>query len=200
MILLKLLNHPMEDVQTPILRTVGNLLTGDEELTDLVISCEVLPCLTKLFEHPKMRIRRNVMWAISNVTAGNKKQIQDVIDAEIFPKLFIMLSPMYNEAPEVMKEMYYVVTNALIRGNDAQIQYLIDQGVIQRLCGGLLDLDPNVLSALLQALESILKYGESSGTMEQVTKIIEECGGVAQIEALQYPGGQISSAFSYLRY
>ena len=183
--LVEFLSHPMLAVQTPALRTVGNLLTGNEEQTEVVISCGVLSHFTKLFEHRKKGIRKEVMWAISNITAGNKKQIQAVIDAEIFPQVLIMLSSACDEAPDVKKEMYYVCTNALAEGDNAQIQYLIDQGVIQQLCGGLFLKDSKILIVLLDGLESILKYGERAGTLEQITKIIGDCGGVEQIKALQ---------------
>jgi len=183
MLLLKLLNHPMEDVQTSIVCTVGNLLTKNSDQTHMVVSCGVLPCLTKLFEHPSKRIRKEVMWSVSNITAGSIKLIQEVIDAEIFPKLIFMLSPDNNEAVEVKNEMYYVIVNALAGGNDTQIQYLIDQGVIQQLCGGL-DLNSTVLTILLEGLELLLKYGERSGTLREVIKIMEDYGGIERIEVI----------------
>ena len=184
--LVELLDHSTIIVQTPALRTVGNLLTGNEDQTQMVISCGVLSHFTKLFAHPKKAIRKEVMWAISNITAGTKNQIQAVIDAEIFPKLLIMLSPACEEAPEVKKEMYYICTNALAEGDNDQMQYLIDQGVIQQLCGGLLNMDTKILSILLEGLDSILKYGESSDTLGQITEIIENCGGVEHIKALKH--------------
>ena len=181
--LVDLLKHPNVEVQTPAIRTVGNLLTGNEEQTEVIISCGVLPSLANLFEHPKREIRKEVMWALSNVTAV-AQHIQSVIDAEIFPKLFIMLSPARNETADVKKEMYYTVINALAGGKDTQIQYLIDQGVIQQLCDGL-DMDSPVLSVLLQGLEKIMTYGTRTDKLEEICHMIEECGGVERIEALQ---------------
>ena len=183
--LVELLDHPTVAVQTPIVRTLGNVLTGDEEQTEVIISCGILPCFTKLFEHPKSGMRKEVMWALSNITAG-RLQIQAVIDAEIFPKLFIMLSPARNEVVEVKKEMYFVIANALTGAYDHQMKYLIDQGVIQQLCGGLLEIDPTVLTVLLDGLESILKYGEQTNTLEEICNMIENCGGTGRLEALQH--------------
>ena len=181
--LVELLHHSNINVQTPALRSVGNLLTGNE--TEMFLSCGVLNRFTAMFEHPKKGIRKEVIWALSNITAGSRKQIQAVIDAEIFPKLLIMLSPVCNETVDIRKEIYYVCTNALAGGNDAQVQYLIEHSVIQQLCGGL-DVDSNFLTVLLEGLESILKYGERTGTLKEVTKIIEDCGGLARIEELKH--------------
>ena len=124
------------------------------------------------------------MWAISNITAV-PLQIQKVIDAEIFPKLFIMLSPARNEHVDVKKQIYYVITNALTGAYNPQIQYLIDQRVIQQLCGGS-DMDAKILTILLDGLEAILKYGYRSDKLEDIFKIIEE-----RIEALQSISFQI---------
>ena len=126
------------------------------------------------------------MWSLSNITAGTTNQIQAVIDAEIFPILFTMLSPDNNEAVEIKNEMYYVFKNALEGGSDAQIQSLIDQEVIQQLCGGL-DVDSkDILTVLLDGLKPILKYGEKSDTLKEISKIIEDCGGFEKIKALRH--------------
>ena len=182
--LVELLKHTISDVQTPALRTIGNLVTGNNEQTQRIISCEVLPCLKTLLLSPKEKIRKEVMWSLSNITAGTTNQIQAVIDAGIFPKLFTMLSPDNNEAVGVKNEMYYIFKNALEGGSDAQIQYLIDQGVIQQLCG--LDVGSTILTVLLEGLKLILRYGVRSDTLKEISKIIEDCGGVEKIKALQH--------------
>jgi len=182
--LVELLDHPTVAVQTPIVRTLGNVLTGDEEQTEVIISCGILPCFTKLFEHPKSGMRKEVMWALSNITAG-RLQIQAVIDAEIFPKLFSMLSPRNGEAVNVKDEIYYVCKNALQGGNGFQIQYLMDQGVIQQLCDAL-DVNSTVLTVLLDGLKALLSYGEQSNTLKEITETIEKSVGVENIKSLQY--------------
>ena len=149
----------------------------------MIISCRVLPCLKYLCEHPKKEIRKYIIWALSNITAESR-QIQSVIDSEIFPKLFIMLSPARNEEPEVKKEIYYTIINALAGANDTQIQYLMDQGVIRQLCDGL-GMDSTILTVLLQAMEVIFKYGTRTDKLKEINNMIEECGGVERIEALQ---------------
>ena len=47
------------------------------------------------------------------------------------------------------------------------------------------NIDPTVLTVLLDGLESILKYGDRS-TMEEIFNIFEKCGGTGRLEALQY--------------
>ncbi|KAH8063015.1 hypothetical protein JL722_2169 [Aureococcus anophagefferens] len=62
--LVELLMHPSPSVQTPALRTVGNI----------------------------KGIRKEACWTISNITAGNKDQIQSVIDSNIVPPLVQLLN------------------------------------------------------------------------------------------------------------
>ena len=76
----ELLGHPSPSVQTPALRTVGNIVTGDDLQTQIVINCGALPCLLRLLTSHKKSIRKEACWTISNITAGNKDQIQNVID------------------------------------------------------------------------------------------------------------------------
>ena len=180
MVLVELLNHPNVEILKAVINTLGSLFTGNDELIRMIISCGILPCLTKLFEHPKKGIRKEAMWALSNITARHGMEIQQVIDAEIFPKLINMLSPAHNEAVIVKQQIYFVITDACTGATNDQIHYLIDQGVIQVLCGAL-DMKSKFLKVLLEGLESLLLFEDG----EKVMKIIQDCGGVERIKALQ---------------
>ena len=43
--LVQLLSHPQATVQTPALRAIGNLVTGDDHQTQMVINANALPAL-----------------------------------------------------------------------------------------------------------------------------------------------------------
>lgn len=78
-----LLLHQSPGVQTPALRTIGNIVTGDDVQTQAVIQCGALPSLLSLLDSPKKGIRKEACWTLSNITAGNRDQIQAVIDIGI---------------------------------------------------------------------------------------------------------------------
>ncbi len=63
-------------MQTPSLRTVGNIVTGDDVQTQVIINCNVLSALSALLSSPKEGIRKEACWTISNITAGTTAQIQ----------------------------------------------------------------------------------------------------------------------------
>lgn len=66
------------DIVIPALRAVGNILTGADMQTQVMINCSVLPALQGLLRSCYMfdNIVKNACWAISNITAGNRVQIQ----------------------------------------------------------------------------------------------------------------------------
>ena len=73
--LVELLLHPAFSVQTPALRTIGNIVTGDDLQTQLVINHSALPFLLSLLSSTKKSIRKEACWTISNITAGNRQQV-----------------------------------------------------------------------------------------------------------------------------
>ena len=62
--------------QTPALRAIGNIVTGNDVQTQQVIDNGALPYLKKLFDHTKSQIVKEAAWAVSNIAAGNANQIQ----------------------------------------------------------------------------------------------------------------------------
>ncbi|CAA3007593.1 importin subunit alpha [Olea europaea subsp. europaea] len=75
--LVELLLHPSPSVLIPALRTVGNIVTGDDIQTQVIIENRALPCLLNLLtQNHKKSIKKEACWTISNITAGNKDQIQ----------------------------------------------------------------------------------------------------------------------------
>lgn len=66
--------HP--NVVSAALRAVGNIVTGDDVQTQVILNCSALPCLHHLLSSPKEAVRKEACWTISNITAGNRQQIQ----------------------------------------------------------------------------------------------------------------------------
>lgn len=66
-------------VLVPALRTVGNIVTGNDQQTQTIINCGALGCLLHLLNTShKKSIKKEACWTISNITAGTKEQIQAV--------------------------------------------------------------------------------------------------------------------------
>jgi len=187
--LVELLGHPSPSVLIPALRTAGNIVTGDDVQTQLMISNDVLPYLLALLTHNhKKSIKKEACWTISNITAGNKDQIQAVIDANIIPPLVQLLQ---NAEFDIKKEAAWAISNATSGGSHEQIKYLVNQGCIKPLCDLLVCPDPRIVTVCLEGLENILKVGETerdlgnTGGVNLYAQFIDDAEGLEKIENLQ---------------
>uniref|UniRef100_A0A2P2M0Q6 Importin subunit alpha n=1 Tax=Rhizophora mucronata TaxID=61149 RepID=A0A2P2M0Q6_RHIMU len=121
--LVELLLHPSPTVLIPALRSVGNIVTGDDAQTQFVIDNQALPCLCQLLtQNHKKSIKKEACWTISNVTAGNRIQIQAVIEANIVLPLVHLLQ---HAEFEIKKEAAWAISNATSGGSHEQIQYIL---------------------------------------------------------------------------
>lgn len=188
--LVQLLGHPATTVQTPALRSVGNIVTGDDHQTQTVISCGALQALLILLKSTKDAIRKEACWTLSNITAGNSEQIQAVIEGGLIGPLVQVLA---NGDPKSKKEACWAICNATSGGLNRpdQIRFLVQEGCIKPLCDILTSMDNKITLVALDGLDNILRVGEmeKTNTMDSVNPysiLIEECGGVEYIHSLQH--------------
>ncbi|KAF6006229.1 hypothetical protein HII13_005351 [Brettanomyces bruxellensis] len=187
--LVELLGHESTLVQTPALRAVGNVVTGNDLQTQIAINVGVLPALAPLLRSPKESIRKEACWTISNITAGNTEQIQAVIDANLIPQIIKLLA---GGDYRTKKEACWALSNASSGGltQPEQIRYLVSQGCIKPLCDLLAIADNKVIEVSLDALENILKVGEMEkeahgSNVNENAIYIEEAGGAEKISECQ---------------
>ncbi|AQK84441.1 Importin subunit alpha [Zea mays] len=180
--------HPSASVLIPALRTVGNIVTGDDMQTQCVIDNQALPCLLNLLTtNHKKSIKKEACWTISNITAGNREQIQAVINANIIAPLVQLLQ---TAEFDIKKEAAWAISNATSGGTHDQIKYLVAQGCIKPLCDLLVCPDPRIVTVCLEGLENILKVGEAeknlgAGDVNVYAQMIDDAEGLDKIENLQ---------------
>jgi importin subunit alpha-1 len=126
----ELLTHPSNAVQTPALRTVGNIVTGDEIQTQVMINAGALPALRVVLTAGKKGLRKEACWAISNIMAGNREQVQAVIEAAVVPELVKLVRDGHHD---IKKEACWALSNATSGGTPDQIHYMVEQEVVQNL-------------------------------------------------------------------
>jgi HEAT repeat protein len=176
-------------VLVPALRTVGNIVTGDDLQTQIIINCGSLPALLALLNTShKKSIKKEACWTISNITAGTKEQIQAVIDSGIIPPLVHLLG---TAEFDIKKESAWAISNATSGGTKEQIKYLVQCGCIKPLCDLLTCSDVRIVTVALEGLENILKVGETekelagpNGT-NPYASLIDQAEGLDKIEDLQ---------------
>jgi uncharacterized alkaline shock family protein YloU len=65
------MEHTCLAISVASLRTIGNILTGDDNETQVAIDAECLAAFNRLIVHNSKAVRREVCKSISNVTAGS---------------------------------------------------------------------------------------------------------------------------------
>lgn len=187
--LVELLMHPSASVLVPALRTVGNIVTGDDQQTQIIINCGALTCLHNLLmTSGKKSIRKEACWTISNITAGTKDQIQSVMEAGIIGPLIHLLA---TAEFDIKKEAAWAISNATSGGSAEQIRFLVGQGCIKPICDLLTCSDPRIITVALEGLENILKIGEvekevgGPGGHNPYVNLVDEAEGLEKIEELQ---------------
>lgn len=200
--------HTSYSVQTPALRTIGNVVTGDDVQTQVILQVNALvrsplprvlslltgaqPSLLALLGSGRKGIRKEACWTLSNITAGNKTQIQAVIDCSIFPPLIQLLS---SAEWDIKKEAAWAISNATSGGTPEQLRYLLSQNCIAPLCELLNCADVRIIVVALEALENLLKVGQADAAkygQNKVATFIEDAGGLDKIEGLQtHPNHEI---------
>ncbi|VDK64058.1 unnamed protein product, partial [Cylicostephanus goldi] len=83
----------------PALRVLGNMSTGNDELTQCVVDLNTLDEIIPLSERSKSTtVVKECCWLISNIIAGTNSQIQAVIDAGIMPFIIEVLKSVSSTA------------------------------------------------------------------------------------------------------
>lgn len=184
--LVDLLAHTSTQVQTPALRCIGNIVTGDDLQTQVVIASGALPALLPMFRSRREGLRKEACWTVSNVLAGTTKQIQAIIDAKLWPEL---VGCMTSEEARTRREACWAVSNATSGASLEQISYFVDQNTLGPLCAMLTMMDNRIIKVTLEAIENILKAGEQIKQAGNPTNpfaiLVEEVGGMISIHNLQ---------------
>jgi len=127
--LVRHLDNPHLALLIPCLRTLGNIVTGTEDQTNLVLmEPDFLPKLFTLATHKKKAVRRETCWTISNVTAGSAVQIDSIIQHQEYVELMLKIA--MQDIPEVQREAAWVLSNATKNSNPHQIARLVELKVL----------------------------------------------------------------------
>merc|ERR1719220_226372 len=180
-----LLSHKDNNVKHPALRTIGNIVTGDDLQTQVVINNAALPRLLVLLTNEKKAIRKEACWTISNITAGNVEQIEAVIGNSMIQPLVTLLR---TGEFDVKKEAAWAISNLTSGGNDNQIKYLVHQGAIPPLCDLFTSTNSRIVMVALEGIENILRVGQNEAAKENARNryadLVEECRGVEKLEKI----------------
>jgi len=186
--LVELLSTPITKIQIPALRTLGNILTGNDQQTAKVIALGLIDKIAPLLTSRKRSLRKEALWAISNIMAGADEQINMVLS---HPCMQLVLASVIDPDIEIKKEALWAISNASHAKNKPLVLKLVELGALVAICEILNMQDAKVLLIALEALNNILRAGkdminfDKGETINEVALKFDEMDGVAKLEGLQ---------------
>lgn len=177
----------------PIIRTLGNIVTGNEEQTNVVISMGFLQFLQPIFylyENKKLpRIRKEICWLLSNVTAGTMSQMTYVLESDLTG---LVVDAVNKHDLFIKKEACMALFNMVYfcKSNAQYLQKLLELGSIQALQNymkGVPNL-PDCQSKILECVRCLLDAGEKIKQKYGVNPVIQiliDTKFIDEIEDLQ---------------
>eukprot|EP00123_Amoebidium_parasiticum_P021568 comp6960_c0_seq1/m.2701 comp6960_c0_seq1/g.2701 ORF comp6960_c0_seq1/g.2701 comp6960_c0_seq1/m.2701 type:complete len:538 (-) comp6960_c0_seq1:18-1631(-) len=188
MCMVGLLLHHASYVQTPVLRTIGNVVYGSDRYTQDAIDCGVIPNLVLLLDSPKRNIRKEAAWSLSNICTGPEHHIQAVIQANAVPKVLKLFG---GDDHCVVKEAAWCIAN-ISCGTKPQVQYLVERGGAAALAKVLVDQPQarDVAKICLEGLLNLLQVVGGCGYRREYMETV--CpGSVRVIEELAECGDEV---------
>lgn len=182
--LVRLLYGSKNQIRTPALRTIGNLVTGDQIQTQVVINSNILPALHSLLSAHR-RIKKEACWTISNITAGPARHIEAVAKANIFHALIpILRTPEF----DIQKEAAWAICNACSGGTPEHINLIVSLGAIPPLLDLLGKNEVRITLVILEGLRMILDTGAAEakrlGTANRFVDVVLQSPGYKYLRQL----------------
>ena len=96
---------------SPCLRLLGNLLSGEYNVVDQLISMRVVNFYEAVLANvSKSESKREVLWGLSNLSAGSIQHVHAIIDSPIFDKIVLALG---DSNYSIKREAVYIIKNCL---------------------------------------------------------------------------------------
>ena len=137
------------------LRCIGNICTGTDAQTQIVIDAHLLPVLRHLLAHDEPDVQKEAAWTLSNICAGTHAQIQALVQSELVVQLVQVLKRQVLK-PSVLLEVTWAIFNYTCHADATQMAHLIECDVIKPICKLLAADDVQLGHELLGALYRIL--------------------------------------------
>lgn len=144
-------------LQTPALRTIGNIVAGNDEQTQACIDAKIMPRLCLLLDSENTNLKKEAAWAISNIAAGKPEQIQLILDFELVE---VLMQYIESSTVEVKKECAWAICNGICGGDLHQVFEFCKRNAVKGICKTLVPTyDVKLLRMCIEALSRVFEVG-----------------------------------------
>lgn len=179
---------------TPVLRSIGNFVAGDNANTDALFDAAkempggILGSLVCCLDSEHRTLQKEAAWAVSNIVAGSLQHKQLVFCSGVVPALLHLLA---TSTFDVRKEAAYALGNlSVMPAGDSKVTQpimehltmLIERGCLPGFISLTKSRDLEASRLGLQFLELVMR-GLPNG---QGPKLVEKEDGLAALEILEY--------------
>ncbi|KAL4508535.1 hypothetical protein ABPG72_003839 [Tetrahymena utriculariae] len=202
------LNQKFNSLAINVSQIFGLLLSGNIKTTQILVQNDMFESLKILIKHPKKEVRSESMWAVSNLfvfsnVQGLKEYLTDLVFWES------ILDAAFQDHKSVRKWAYVSILNALIMNDIEFIEIILERfpesELIKFLFEKIEDKDyQNVLVSLLEAVKSLISYGEYSQNQNNyeenhILSLIQRINSKQIIQQLQNsPDNDLYNVSSFL--
>lgn len=166
------IEHGNDNVKSPFLKALLNILRRSTKLSEFAISSGVLESLSKLVCYSDNVIQNDACWCVSSLCVRGADVIVKIFDCGIVSLL--LKSGFDHSNPYVQRDTMWVLSNIVANGNDQHMCLLCEKGVIKIFCNHLtsnIDIGVCNASCALGALSRILSVGEKTRQTESKCNI-----------------------------
>lgn len=172
-------------LMSPCIRSLGNIVTGNDEQTQACIDQGVLhPFQRILVNCNKVCIIKEICWCVSNVTAGKEAQIQSVLETDNL--LESIIERLGGSEFRIQKEAIWVIANLTAGGNFDQLFQILTTTDVMKYIIELLNCNCHkTIVVIIETITNFLVHFEKEERAEEMSVAIEELGGLDILEKLQ---------------
>ncbi|ETO20237.1 hypothetical protein RFI_16977 [Reticulomyxa filosa] len=169
------------------IRIIGNIVSGTDEQTQVVINSGFFDVIDVFLDHPKSNVQKIACWTLSNVIScleGDNK-LHLFLQKEQLVKKVIALARQ-EKAASLRKEACWCLYNAMAGASFQQMKELVDAGFIETMVELLNLRARHLISLSLTALSACFElYEEYSCCPDSINPFVEkmeELGGLNLLE------------------
>lgn len=163
-------------VVTPMLRSLGNVVSGPDEYGALAMqSGELVIAMALYLQSSHRHIKKECLWVLSNLTAGLAQHVDMLIQAGILPLIIDLMSTSF----DIKKEASICVCNISYHG-PKYLKAVLELNAMNAFINFLKSPDHDTVITGLQFVEMALRNVSAAKEMFEMSE------GISCLEALEY--------------